>query len=772
MCRSIHRRARVASVSAALLLPLMLITGAHAAPPLPQGGHFISGSGNIAQSGANMNITQTGVRGIIEWNAFSIAPGHTVSIDNGAGATLNRVTGSDVSALYGTLKGSGSVYLINPHGVLIGPNGVVSTGGRFLASTLDMSNDDFNNQSFETVLTGNSNADVVNLGKIGSSNGDVFLISAHKVTNAGSIAAPNGSAELATGRQVTMIASDSLHIGVLLGSGGTVTNTGAVQAAIISLLAADGNIYALAGRSSVLRATGTATRDGHVWLVADTGTVDTNGATIIARHADGTRADVDTQGKTVRLANTTVDADNWTITAGDFTADAATADTLSANLSRGASITVNAIGPDGKFGATGTGDIAVQSNVRWTGATSLTLNASHSLSIAPRVSIANVGSGSLVLAADTSGFDNSGSVINRGTIDWSKSGGIVPAFCDMNGGYARGIVRTNPSWQPARFSGVLTQFTAYELVNSIYDMRAMKSDLAGVYALGRSLELAGANDVADIGTSAKPFTGQFFGNGHLLGDLDMSSGADAGLFGVIGRGGIVRDFTLAGFSATTSAATAGLLAGTNDGRVVNVGATGALKSTGNANTIAGGLVGENRGCIEQSWASVNIDGAATMGGLAGQNDGRIVQSYATGFGTSRGTNGGLVGANNGAIVQSYANERLTGGAVIGGLVGSNAGRIRESYADSTLMLDAGSKAGGLAGVNRGRIASNVFWNRESSGATAGVGSGTAMRASSGLTDAQMTLPSSFGPSWDFGAQGVWSIPEGYLAPVLRWSGAF
>jgi hypothetical protein len=36
----------------------------------------------------------------------------------------------------------------------------------------------------------------------------------------------------------------------------------------------------------------------------------------------------------------------------------------------------------------------------------------------------------------------------------------------------------------------------------------------------------------------------------------------------------------------------------------------------------------------------------------------------------------------------------------------------------------------------------------------------------------MTLPASFGPGWDFSAHGVWSMPEGYLAPVLRWSGAF
>ena len=118
-------------------------SAAIAAAPLPQGGQFVSGAGSIAQSGGNMTITQSGARGIIDWKSFSIASGRTVSINNGTGATLNRVTGNDVSAIYGTLQGTGTVYLINPHGVVIGPRGVVSTGGHFVASTLDISNDDF-----------------------------------------------------------------------------------------------------------------------------------------------------------------------------------------------------------------------------------------------------------------------------------------------------------------------------------------------------------------------------------------------------------------------------------------------------------------------------------------------------------------------------------------------------------------------------------------------------------------------------------------------------
>ncbi|KIG10836.1 beta strand repeat-containing protein [Caballeronia concitans] len=742
---------------------------AMAAPPLPQGGHFVAGSGTIAQSGANMNITQSGSRGIIDWNSFSIGSGRTVSINNGTGATLNRVTGNDVSSIFGTLRGTGTVYLINPHGVVIGPQGVVSTGGHFVASTLDINNDDFA-ASYQTTFTGNSNADVINLGKISSTGGNVFLIGANKVVNAGRIDAPQGSAGLVAGRSVSLVDTGyDQQIGVAVGSHGTAANAGEVQAAVISLQAADGNIFALAGHTAALRATGTATRDGHVWLVAESGTVDARGANISAHNGDGSPASVDLNGKDVRISGATISADKLNITTGEFTADAATANTLASNLNRGTSITVNADGTDGTSGANGKGDIAVQSNVRWNGASALTLNAAHSVTIAPQVTIANAGSGSLKLYADAHAFDNGGSVTNRGTIDWSRSTGAVAVLFDMNGSNTPGTVRVNPSWSAAPYSGLVTQYTAYRLVNSVADLRAVKSDLAGTYALGSSFALDGAADVGDIGTAAKPFTGQFDGMGHVPVGLDLTGNA-SGLFGVVGAGGVLRNFVLADTTATSSSAALGLLVGVNSGYLVNVGATGVVRSTGNATSVAGGLVGENHGRIEQSWAGANISGANETGGLVGRNDGRITTSYALGSATggAQGAVGGLVGVNNGAIVQSYAQAWLSGGAAMGGLVGSNTGGIGQSYSSSTLTVGAG-KAGGIAGSNRGSIDANVFWNKQSSGALAAVGAGTAVAPSTGLTDAQMGDRASYGPTWDFSTRGAWSMPDGSLTPALRWA---
>jgi hypothetical protein len=81
---------------------------------------------------------------------------------------------------------------------------------------------------------------------------------------------------------------------VQTGSQGTVVNKGRIMAAQVSLQAADGNVYVLAGSGTRVRATGTASRDGYVWLVADRGRVDQLGK-IAASNAESSGGTVATQ---------------------------------------------------------------------------------------------------------------------------------------------------------------------------------------------------------------------------------------------------------------------------------------------------------------------------------------------------------------------------------------------------------------------------------------------------------------------------------------------
>src|SRR5579884_2051650 len=114
-----------------------------ASVPLLSGGTYVAGSGSIKSSGNAVTINQSSLRGIIDWSNFSIGPSGTVTFRNGNGATLNRVTGGQMSSILGSLFASGSVYLINPQGVLIWPGAHVNTGGDFTASTLNISSDVF-----------------------------------------------------------------------------------------------------------------------------------------------------------------------------------------------------------------------------------------------------------------------------------------------------------------------------------------------------------------------------------------------------------------------------------------------------------------------------------------------------------------------------------------------------------------------------------------------------------------------------------------------------
>ncbi len=189
------------------------------------------------------------------------------------------MTGANVSSIDGLLSATGSVYLINPNGVIVGRSGVVSVGGSFVASTLDVANYNFL-AGGDLTFTGSSPEAVINYGKVGALGGDVALIAA-SVSNTGSISAAKGTAGLISGYSVLLrdASLDEGKFSVLVGgAGASVTNGGVIAAANAELRAEGGNVYALAGDTAgVIRATGVKTGDGQVWLVADGGTLDVGG---------------------------------------------------------------------------------------------------------------------------------------------------------------------------------------------------------------------------------------------------------------------------------------------------------------------------------------------------------------------------------------------------------------------------------------------------------------------------------------------------------------
>jgi len=199
---------------------------------------------------------------------FSVGGSETVRfiLPSAQSAILNRVTGDQASMINGQITSNGRVYLLNPNGILIGPNGRINTAGVVL-STLDINDDDFIDGRSAT-LRGSSNNAVVNQGIITTTLGDVALI-ARRVVNEGVIDAPNGTVALAGAGEVVLHPEGASERVSIIASSGTVVNAGAIRAVAAELQAVGGNAYALAiNNTGVVRAQTVEHRAGRVLLRA------------------------------------------------------------------------------------------------------------------------------------------------------------------------------------------------------------------------------------------------------------------------------------------------------------------------------------------------------------------------------------------------------------------------------------------------------------------------------------------------------------------------
>lgn len=671
-----------------------LATRAAAGVVLPTGGVVQAGSASIVASGSSLTVSQSTSRAIIDWTGFSIGSGGSVQFNNAAGATLNRVTGFSTSNIDGLLSGVGSVFLINPNGVIVGKSGVVNVGGSFAASSLDVANPAFM-AGGELTFSGASNAAVVNYGKIGSLGGDVALIAA-RVENDGEIDAAKGDVGLAAGYKVLLrdAALNEGKFAVLVGGLNTSsTNTGLIQAADAELRANGGNVYALAGNTnSIIKATGVSSTDGKVFLVADGGTTVAHGE-IDATKADGTGGVVETSGTTVDFNGLKVVAGNWLIDPYDLTIDAAAAGTINTNLLT-TNVTlqttaVNATGP-GIQNANGSGDIAITSAITWSSAHTLTLDAYHSVAIDANLSVTGA----------------SGGVVIK-TNDGGSGGGL--SF-----GSGSSLTYNNLAGQALTING-----SSYTLV---YDQATLVSDLNAAlstdhYALGKGFTLS--TTYIDVGAPVTSFAGTLEGLGHGLSALTITQTAAADNIGFIGSlTGAVADLNLTGVNVADSNTGVvnhiGGLAGYSSGSVRNVAVSGTVTG-GAASYYVGGVVGYAVGGAPYGVFNSSFSGALTghgyAGGLVGYANATISGDWSSGtvHNTGVGPNyfGGLVGYNIYQITESYSTSTVTANASgeIGGLVGKNAtgATITSSYASGGVTAQGSTDAGGLVGLNDGAI---------------------------------------------------------------------
>ncbi len=104
----------------------------------------------VIQTGTTWDIsngTRSGSNLFLSFGRFSIPGNGIANFKNTAGLAtpgnvLGRVTGTEASAILGTIKTVGfpsgtDLFLINPNGVVLGPNAILDVSGSFHVSTAD-----------------------------------------------------------------------------------------------------------------------------------------------------------------------------------------------------------------------------------------------------------------------------------------------------------------------------------------------------------------------------------------------------------------------------------------------------------------------------------------------------------------------------------------------------------------------------------------------------------------------------------------------------------
>ena len=239
-----------------------------------------------------------------------------------------------------------------------------------------------------------------------------------------------------------------------------------------------------------------------------------------------------------------------------------------------------------------------------------------------------------------------------------------------------------------------------------YDLDAMRDNLGGNYLLMNNLDptTAGYEDLASptanqgkgwqpIGSlladpfyffiiePVVPFTGSLDGQGYELRGLFVGRPDEDGV---------------------------GLLSCLDRGVVKNLGVVNA-DVTGRV--YVGGLVGENRGTVNNSYFTGSVTGSHhSVGGLVGGNSwsGTLSNCYSTGTVTGDGQYfGGLAGGNHGTVSNCYSEASVIGtGDSVGGLAGANWGLV--SGCHSTGSVSGVWIVGGLVGWNHHGTVSNSY----------------------------------------------------------------
>lgn len=699
---------------AAGLLFSGLSAGVQAAP---SGGVVTQGDGGIHQVGPVTTVTQRTHKLAVNWNRFDIGAGEKVQfIQPGSSSiALNRVLGTNATAIFGALTANGKVFLINPNGVLFAPGAQVNVGG-LVASTLNLSDSDFLAGNYVFTKNGNAGA-VVNQGTLTAVDGGYIVFLGPQTRNEGIVTARLGTVGLVAGERVSLdFDGDSLlsfrvdtaasgagvnNSGRILADGGTVLMSTGTKDALLSTVV---NNTGLVQAQTVDAAGGTIRLEGSTVTVAGKldasapqgghgGFIETSGATVT----------VDPKA-TITAAAPSGKAGTWLLDPTDITVDQTIAANIQDTLNKGTDVQQLA-----------DNNITVSSDISWTSGNTLTLSAGNLLTFNAGITASGAGAG---LALKTG--NGTYSLGSKAQITLS---GAHPSF-SLNG---KAYTVINSLGVPGSTTGA--------------DLQGMNGNLNVAYFLGADID-AGATSAWNGGAGftpigyLSPFAGTFDGGGHKIIGLHVNGTGAIGLFGKA-SGATIRNIGLTGGSFTGKATDA-------VGSLVGSASSGATTISNCSNTGAvsgglytGGLVGFygdlGAATLANLYNSGTVTGNGHAGGLIGQNNNvslTLLNSHNTGAvstdsaaGRDSYYAGGLIGYNysasnaagtitttynTGSVSNSAANDRAASAA--GGLVGGNTANLTINTSYNTGAITGYNKAGGLTGYSKNVLTINNSYN--------------------------------------------------------------
>ena len=268
------------------LRPLLLVSpAALIGHGLPEGGEVRAGDARISRSGDGLLIEQGSSRAVIDWDSFGIGTGETVEFaqpDAGSWA-LNRDTSGRSSGLLGDLRSNGGVFVLNPHGILVGSGARLDVGSLVLTSAeLEDVEGWMAGDAVRLNHSGSSpvGAGVLNQGEIRTSEGGFAALIGRRVENRGRIVASGGRVELHSVESyyLDFTGDGLLNFEVGTGHSGQVwqSGTGSIEAerVVLQARAASGVLDTVINLEGVVRAVTLGGHGGRITLSGG-GNVDT-----------------------------------------------------------------------------------------------------------------------------------------------------------------------------------------------------------------------------------------------------------------------------------------------------------------------------------------------------------------------------------------------------------------------------------------------------------------------------------------------------------------